>query len=31
MLIDNAMQIKLLDFGFATTKNIDKLTDYRGT
>ena len=31
MLIDNAMQVKLLDFGFATTKNIDKLTDYRGT
>jgi len=31
ILIDDEMRIKLLDFGFATTKNIQQLTGYRGT
>ena len=31
ILIDEHMRLKLLDFGFATTKNIDQLTSYRGT
>ena len=31
IIIDDNMQVKLLDFGFATTRNIHKLVDYRGT
>ena len=31
ILLDNQMNLKLADFGFATNKNINKLTTFRGT
>lgn len=31
ILVDNEMNLKLADFGFATDKSIDKLQSYRGT
>jgi len=31
ILLDNQMNLKLADFGFAANKNIDKLTTFRGT
>lgn len=31
ILVDNQMDLKVADFGFATYKKIDKLKSYRGT
>jgi len=31
ILVDNGLQLKIADFGFATYKKISKLTSYRGT
>ena len=31
ILIDENLQIKLLDFGFATNRHIEELLSYRGT
>ena len=31
LLVDQDMNIKFVDFGFATNKNIDSLTEFRGT
>ena len=31
ILVDQNMQLKFADFGFATNRNIDSLESYRGT
>ena len=30
-IVDSELNLKLTDFGFATSKNIDKLNSYRGS